>query len=195
MPETTREYMDIWDKRIQIQPDSIIAHLDWWQNPQNLLKDSPPPRIQHSSVYRRLKRRLGRSLKSRFYQRTVVRSRKIIAHKRFRTKGSVLGHKTLQASMPKSNRPGCHGQLNGSSLHQQTGRDSLSRDVCPFVENHELVSQQPGVSQQSAIPQPPCLVSRSEQLQEQGFSSEVAENCCPSKVINKIYLPSKVGPF
>ena len=101
---------------------------------------SPPPRTQHSSVYRRLKRRLGRSLKSRFYQRTVVRSRKIIAHKRFRTKGSVLGPKTLQASMPKSNSPGCHGQLNGSSLHQQTGQDSLSRDVGPSMENHELVS-------------------------------------------------------
>ena len=63
---------------------------------------SPPPRTQRSSVYRCLKRRLGRSLKSRFYQRTVVRSRKIIAHKRFRTKGSVLFPKTLQASMPGS---------------------------------------------------------------------------------------------
>ena len=101
---------------------------------------SPPPRTQRSSVYRRLKRRLGRSLKSRFYQRTMVRSRKIIAHKRFRTKSSVLGPKTFQASMPKSKSPSCHGQLNGISLHQQTGWDSLSRDVRPSMENHELVS-------------------------------------------------------
>ena len=63
------------------------------------------PRTQRSSVYRCLKRRLRRSLKSRFYQKTVVRSRKIVAHKRFRTKGSDLGPKTLQASMPKSNSP------------------------------------------------------------------------------------------
>ena len=82
---------------------------------------SPPPRTQHSSVYRCLKRRLGRSLKSRPYQWTVVRSRKIIAHKHFRTKSSVLGSKTLQDSMPKSNSPRCHGQLNSSSLHQQIG--------------------------------------------------------------------------
>ena len=107
---------------------------------------SPPPRTQCSSVYRRLKRRLGHSLKSRFYQRTVVRSRKIIAHKRFRTKGSVLGPKTLQASMPKSNSPGCHGQLNRSSLHQQTGRDSVSRDVRPSMEDHELVSSIQNIS-------------------------------------------------
>ena len=98
------------------------------------------PKNTTLSVYRRLKRRLGRSLKSRFYQRTVVRSRKIIEHKRFRTKSSVLGPKTFQASMPKSNSPSCHGQLNSSSLHQQTGQDTLSRDVCPSLENHELVS-------------------------------------------------------
>ena len=42
--------------------------------------------------------------------------------------------------MRKSNSPSCHGQLNGSSLHQQTGPDSLSRDVHPSMENHELVS-------------------------------------------------------
>ena len=76
----------------------------------------------------------------------MVRSRKIIAHKHFRTKGSVLGPKTLQASMPKSNSPGCHGQLNGSSLYQQTGRDSLSRDVRPSMENHELVSSIQNIS-------------------------------------------------
>ena len=122
--------------------DSIIAHLDWWQNPQNVLKGADLHLQEHNvQVFtRRLKRSLGCSLKSRFYQRTVVRSRKIIAHKRFRTKGSVLGPKTLQASMPKSNSPGCHGQLSGSSLHQQTGRDSLSRDVRPSMEDHELVS-------------------------------------------------------
>ena len=107
---------------------------------------SPPPRTQRSSVYRCLKRRLGRSLKSRLYQRTVIRSRKIVAYKRFRTKGSVLGPKTLQASMPKSTSPGCHGQLNGSSLHQQTGRDSLSGNVRPSMKNHELVSSIQNIS-------------------------------------------------
>ena len=115
--------------------DTIIPHLDWWQNPQN-----PPPRTQHSSVYRCLKRRLGHSLKSRLYQRTVVRSRKIITHKRFRTKSCVLNPKTLQVSMSKSNSPGCHGQLNSSNLHQQTGQDSLSGNVRPNIKNHELVS-------------------------------------------------------
>ena len=111
----------------------MIVHLDWWQNPQNVLKgvDLHPSRTQHSSVYRRLKRRLGCSLKSRFYQRTVIRSRKIITHKRFITKSSLLGPQTFQVSMSKSNRPGCHEQLNGSCLHQQTGPDSL--EMCALL--------------------------------------------------------------
>ena len=51
------------------------------------------------------------------------------------------------------------------------------------------------VFQQSTASQPPRLVSRSGQLQEQGFSVEVAENCCPSEVINKDHLQVKVGPI
>ena len=43
------------------------------------------------------------------------------------------------------------------------------------ISNSTQTIKQPGVSRQSAISQPPCLVSRSEQLQEQGFSTEVAE--------------------
>ena len=34
---------------------------------------------------------------------------------------------------------GCYGQLNSGSLHQQTRRNSLSRDVCSPVEDYDLV--------------------------------------------------------
>ena len=49
------------------------------------------------------------------------------------------------------------------------------------------------VPQQSTAPQPPRLVSRSGQLQEQGFSGGGRENCCTSEVINKNHLQVKVG--
>ena len=68
----------------------------------------------------------------------MVRSRKIITHKHFRTKSSVLGPKTLHVSMSKSNSPGCHGQLNNSSLHQQTGRDSLSGNVMSWCHQFKI---------------------------------------------------------
>ena len=148
---------------------------------------SPPPRTQRSSVYRRLKCRLGRSLKSRFYQRTVVRSRKIVAHKRFRTKGSVLGPKTLQASMPKSNSPDCHRQLNGSSLHQQTGWDSLSRDVRPSMENHELVSSIQNISMcQTHFRVPKCDRGLPVQINSNSFNGVVTTPSGVQKNLHKV---------
>ena len=53
------------------------------------------------------------------------------------------------------------------------------------------------VPQQPTAAEPPRLVSRSRQLQEQGFSGGGRENCCAkaSAVINKDHLQVKVGPI
>ena len=45
--------------------------------------------------------------------------------------------------MPESNSVGCDGQLNSGSLHQQTRRNTLGRDVCSPVEDHDLVPSLP----------------------------------------------------
>ena len=56
--------------------------------------------------------------------------------------------------------------------------------------------KQPGVSQQPTIPQPPCLVSRSDQLQEQGFSSEVAERiAAPQRASTRSIYQAKWALF
>ena len=54
---------------------------------------------------------------------------------------------------------------------------ALNRDpaATPSVNNTSQTVPQLRIPQQSATSQPPCLVSRSRQLQEQGFSVEVAE--------------------
>ena len=63
--------------------ESIAAHLDWWQ--KSLKRDdrcrplSQGP--QYPTLYRHLKRRLGRSLRSKFYKGSVVRSGKKATHK------------------------------------------------------------------------------------------------------------------
>ena len=41
--------------------------------------------------------------------------------------------------MSEPNRASCNGQLNSGSLHKQTRRNSLSRDVCSPVEDHDMV--------------------------------------------------------
>ena len=96
-------------------------------------------RPQYPTVYRCLKRRLGRSLRSKFYKGSVVRSGKKATHKRPRIEGGLPGPSKLQGPVPEPNSASCNGQLNSGSLHKQTRRNSLSRDVCSPVEDHDLV--------------------------------------------------------
>ena len=57
--------------------EAIAAHLDWWQNPSNVMKvQTFIPRPQYPTINRRLKRRLGRSLRPKFYNGSVVKSKK-----------------------------------------------------------------------------------------------------------------------
>ena len=59
--------------------------------------------------------------------------------KRPRIEGGLTGPSRLQGPVPEPNSASCDGQLNSGSLHQQTRRNSLSRDVCSPVEDYDLV--------------------------------------------------------
>ena len=96
-------------------------------------------RLQYPTLYRHLKRRLGRSLRSKFYKGSVVRSGKKATHKRPRIEGGLTGPFKLQGPVPEPNSASCNGQLNSGSLHKQTRRNSLRRDVCSPVEDYDLV--------------------------------------------------------
>ena len=96
-------------------------------------------RPQYPTLYRCLKRRLGRSLRSKFYNGSVVRSGKKATHKRPRIEGGLTGPSKLQGPVPEPNSASCSGQLNSGSLNKQTRRNSLSRDVCSPVEDYDLV--------------------------------------------------------
>ena len=48
---------------------NLSAHLEWWQNPTNVMKGTDlHPKPQYPTLYRRLKRRLGRSLRANLYK-------------------------------------------------------------------------------------------------------------------------------
>ena len=100
-------------------------------------------RPQYPTLYRRLKRRLGRSLRPKFYKGSVVRSGKKATHKCPRIEGSLPGPSRLQGPVPEPNSVSCYRQLNSGSLHQQTRRNTLSRDVRSPVEDHDLVPSLP----------------------------------------------------
>ena len=128
---------------------------------------------QYPTLYRRLKRRLGRSLRSKFYKRAVVRAGKKATHKCPGIEGGLPGPSRLQGPVPESNSVSCDGQLNSGSLHQQAGGNSLSRDVRSPVENHDLVPSLPyNIESQahSRVNVMADLLSRSNQVQSTEWS-------------------------
>ena len=55
-----------------------------------------------------------------------------------RCEGGVTGPSKFEGPVPGPNHSSCNGQLNSGSLHKQTRRNSLSRDVRSPVEDHDL---------------------------------------------------------
>ena len=70
----------------------------------------------------------------------MVRLEKKATHKCFRVEGGLPGPSKLQGPVPEPNSASCNRQLNSGSLHKQTRRNSLSRDVRSPVEDHDMVS-------------------------------------------------------
>ena len=74
---------------------------------------------------------------------------------------------------------------------------ALNRDPTSTtsVNNSSQTVPQSCVSQQSTTSQPPCLVSRSGQLQEQGFSVEVAERIAAPQRSSTRTIYKSSGPY
>ena len=113
----------------------LVAELHKYDDRRGPLSQRP----QHSALYRHLKQRLGRSLKSKLYQGAVVRRGKKAAHKRSGAEGGLTGPSKFQGPVSEPNCACRNGQLNSGSLHKQTGRNPLSGDVRTPVEDHDLV--------------------------------------------------------
>ena len=75
---------------------------------------------QYPTLYRRLKRRLGRSLRSKFYKRAVVRAGKKATHKCPRIEGGLPGPSRLQGPVPESNSvsPTAQHIAHNADLHR-----------------------------------------------------------------------------
>ena len=104
-------------------------------------------RPQYPTLYRCLKRRLGRSLRANLCKRSVVRQGKKATHKCSRAEGGFSGPSKVQQPVSKPNSVSCHRQLNSGSLHKQTGWNLLGGDVRSPVEDHDLVPSLPDNTQ------------------------------------------------
>ena len=120
---------------------------------------SPSQGTRKTNLYRRLKRRLGRSLRSRLYRGSLVSSRKASTHQLIRNEGSFSGPTILQKDLSKQSSPHRLRQHLSGGIHQQTGWHSIGRTLCPDVENPNMVQSEqcdtqstthPGITQRNS---------------------------------------------
>ena len=102
-----------------------------------------PKRSRHFNLYRRIKRRLERTLKSRLRRRHMVSGRKTTTHKCIGTKSSDPSSSTFLTTMQQETGVSSIRQHHSSSPHKQTGGNPLTRTLCPHVEASHMVQQKP----------------------------------------------------
>ena len=83
-----------------------------------------------ANLYRRIKRRVGRSLKRAYCQRILVPTGKQIAHKLLGVKSSLSGSKRVPKGMHRQNGASCNRQYHRSSLYQQGRRHEVGPTLC-----------------------------------------------------------------
>ena len=115
--------------------ETISAHLDWWQNPTNMMKGADLHPKDHS-----IQLFTDASNLEQISTKGLWSDRKNKAtHKCSRPEGGFPGPSKVQGPVSKPNSASWYRQLHSSSLHKQTSRNPLSGDVCSPVENNDLV--------------------------------------------------------
>ena len=101
-----------------------------------------PPTTRNTNLYRRLKRRLGCSLRRLHSKRDLVSARKQITHKLLRAKSRVVSTKKIPTLSARKGRPDCHRQHHSCGIHQQGGRYEVRFTLCPSLAAPMLVQSQ-----------------------------------------------------
>ena len=98
-----------------------------------------PVTTRSSAVYRRLKRRLGCSLRRLHSKRPLVRTRKRLAYKLTGTQGRPASSKTVRAIVLEPDHSGVFRQHNSGLLHKQGGRYEIRLSLCSPLEAADVV--------------------------------------------------------
>ena len=108
-----------------------------------------PSKTCSANFYRRIKRRVGRSLKRVHYKGVLVGTGKQAAHKPSGTKSSFPSIERVPRYLCRKNNSGSNQQYYSSSLHKQGRGNEVGPTVCPTVENLDLVFPATSNSQSS----------------------------------------------
>ena len=94
-----------------------------------------------ANLCRRIKRRVGHSLKRAYGKGKLVTPRKQAAHKLSRVKGSSSGTERVSNSLYKQGSPHSYRQHYCGSLHKQRRGNEVGAPMCFTLENTDLVHQ------------------------------------------------------
>ena len=101
-----------------------------------------PPSSRGSDLYRRIKRRLGRTFRRLYHKRRLVCTGNQTAHQFSGIESGFVGPKSIRTSLPGSGSSGCYRQYYCGSLHQQRRRHAFRIPMCSPVETPVLVQSQ-----------------------------------------------------
>ena len=118
------------DNRSQVAPPSLKVVAGGKQCSSR--STITPTKTCSADIYRRIKRRVGRSLKQTHCKGNQVSSRKQVAHKSLGAKGSLSGLKRVPRPLFKQHSPGSHRQHNSGCLYQQRG-GMKSASLCALL--------------------------------------------------------------
>ena len=113
-----------------------------------------PSKTCSADLYRRIKRRVGRSLGRPHCKGNLVPSREQVSHKPLRAKSSFSSSKGVSNPGLQQDCVDSYRQHNSGCLYQQRRGDEVRVTVCPTVENPVLVHQTAGNPQGTSHPRP-----------------------------------------
>ena len=105
-----------------------------------------------ANLYRRLKRRLGCSLRRLHSKRRLVSSRKSSSHKLPGTKSGLTGLEKVPALGTRQSSSSCHRQHHSCGIHQQGRRYEVRLTLCPSMATPVLVQSEAGSVKGQAHP-------------------------------------------
>ena len=113
-----------------------------------------PIKTRSATLYRRVKRRVGRSLKRAYRKRNLVPSRKQAAYQLSGTQSSSLGLKGVPRSLLKQDSSCSNRLYHCGSIHKQGRGNEIGPSVCSPLENINLVYQETSNAQSPTYPRP-----------------------------------------
>ena len=100
-----------------------------------------PSETCSANFYRRIKRRVGRSLRRAHCKRNLVLARKQTAYKLPRTEGSFSSLKRVPKALLQQYCSDSYRQHHSGVIHKQGRRHEIGHTLCPTVEDPDLVYQ------------------------------------------------------